>query len=367
MLSVVQSVGATAANGALVLYVADPYGLLLDVFAADFQILDATGAQVFPVSGRQALNVTAAPPTGNRLGLGRFVAVWDSTASAAGQYTIRWHFTRVSGGTEETFDEEFEIVAKAYVGPHYCSVYDLRAEGLLSTGFNAKTDAQCQLAIVRASRYVEMFTGRTFGPKFKTIDVDGTGGRAVQFEEPIIGIDSLFLSFVTNFTAQDLLIPSAALKVYNRHLTQDLLSPDDRENPKIEFVHGADLAGVNYYESGTGYVLYMLMFPNGRQNLRAAGVWGYTDRNPSASPGAGAGVVPEMLREATKLLVFRNLANMMGGGRTQAIIQSRIFAESTRDQSYQASATWLKGAFTGDSEIDTILAAYCRPPQFGAA
>jgi hypothetical protein len=364
MLSVVRSVGATATNGALVLYVANSYGLFTDVFAGAFQILDSTGTQIFPGSGRQTLDVSTATPAGNHLGLGRYVAVWDSSASAVGQYTIRWFFTRVSGGTEETFDEEFEIVTAAYKGSNYCTVYDLRDEGLLSS---VKTDAQCQAAIVRAGRYIEMYTGRTFGPKFKTIDVDGSGGRAVQFEEPIIGIDSLYLSFVTNFTAQDLLIPSEALKVYNRHLTQGLSEPDDRENPKLEFVHGADLAGVNYYESGTGYVLYQLMFPNGRQNLRAMGAFGYTDRNPTATPGAGAGVVPEMVREAAKLLVFRNLGSMASGDRTTSYIQSRIYSETTRDQSYQATATWLKGAFTGDSAIDDILATYSRPAQFGAA
>lgn len=364
MLSVVTTVGATASNAALVLYVADAYGRLIDVFAADYQIFDGTGTQVFPVSGRQTLNVAAAPPTGNKIGVGRFVALWTPGAATVGAYSILWHFTRVSGGVEESFSEEFELVSTPYRGPNYATVYDLRAEGLLQA---ALSDALCQKAIATAGRYVEMFTGRTFGPVFKTVDVDGTGGRALQLDEPIVGIDSILVNFITNFSASDDLIPSDFLKVYNRHLTQNLLNPDDRENPKLEFIHGADLAGVSYYENASGYVLHQLVFPPGRQNVRIAGVFGYTDRNPTATPGAGAGVVPELLREATKLLVFKNLPNMASGGRTDASLQSRIYAESTRDQSYQASATWIKGSFTGDSDIDQILANFMRPPQFGAA
>lgn len=363
MLYVVQSAGATAANKALVLYVANTSGMMEDVSAATFQIFDSTGAQVYPGSGRQTLDVVNAPSAGNRLSTGRYVALWAPGSAAVGQYTVTWFFTRDVGDDEESFSEEVELVLKSYIGPNYCTVYDLRAEGLTTP---AASDVKCQLAIARASRYIDMFTGRSFGPTFKAVNVDGTGGRAVQFNEPIIGVDSINISFVTDFTAQTLIAPMDALVIYNRHLTEGLLDPDDRENPKMEFVHGADLSGVNCYESGTGYVLYQLMFPNGRQNIRVTGVWGYTDRNPSATPGAGAGVVPEMLREAAKLLVFRHLPQMVNGGWLN--LSQRTISESTRDQSVMyGSNLMLKGAFTGDPEIDQILATYCRPPQFGAA
>jgi hypothetical protein len=303
--------------------------------------------------------------TANRLSTGRYAATWAPGSAAVGQYAVTWFFTRAIGALEESFSEEFELVLKPYVGPNYCTVYDLRSEGLTTQAAN---DAKCQIAIVRASRYVDMFTGRGFGPTFKSIDVDGTGGRAVMFDEPIIGVDSINISFVTDFTAQTLVAPKDALVIYNRHLTQSLLHPDDRENPKMEFVHGADLAGVNYYESGTGYVLYQLMFPNGRQNVRVTGVWGYTDRNPSATPGAGPGVVPEMIREVAKMLVFRNLPSMLIRSQVGFNPGARVISESTRDQSVMfGSNLMIKGAFTGDPEIDQILAAYCRPPQFGAA
>lgn len=362
MLYVVQSAGATVANKALVLYVADPAsGMMEDVYAASFQIFDASGAQIYPNSGRQALDVV----TANRLGTGRYVAAWAPGSAAVGQYSVTWFFTRVVSAAEESFSEELELVAKPYVGPHYCTVYDLRAEGLTPLAAN---DARCQTMIVRASRYVGMFTGRSFGHTFKSVNVDGTGGRAVLFDEPIIGVDSINISFVSDFTESPLVAPKDALVIYNRHLTQGLFQPDDRENPKMEFVHGADLAGTNYYESGTGYVLYQLLFPSGRQNIRVTGVWGYTDHNPTATPGAGPGIVPDMLREVTKLLVFRNLPSMLLRSQAGFNPGARVISESTRDQSVMySSSLMIKGAFTGDPEIDQILAGYCRPPQFGAA
>jgi hypothetical protein len=45
----------------------------------------------------------------------------------------------------------------------------------------------------------------------------------------------------------------------------------------------------------------------------------------------------------------------------------RITSERTRDQSYTLEALRLHGAFTGDPEIDNILAAFSRPPDLGAA
>lgn len=374
MISVVKSQGATIANGALTLYVfnvnyngtlqgaTSTDGFLTDADSASFVILDSAGTQVYPPSGHQSLNVIDAPPTGNRLSAGRYAAVWTPDSGLTiGQYTVRWFFVR-NGAPEDTFDQEFELVPKAYAGRNYCTLYDLRAEGLTTT---LMSDTAAQVAIVRASAYAEHFTGRRFLPEYKeAIDIDGTGGRAVLLDEPIIAIQEIKLNFVTNFVAQDLLIPGQTLKCYNRHITKNLLTPDDRENPKVEFVHGADLTGVNYYESGTGYVLYQLMFPMGRQNVRFAGVFGYTEFDGSVnSPGS----TPLMLREAVKMLVFKNRALMINRPLSSVGPAGPMIEEHTRDQGASFQASWLKGAFTGNPEIDQLLAAFVRSPKFGAA
>lgn len=354
MLSVVTTFGATVANKALVLSVASA-GLLTDLQSASFRILDAAGAQVYPAgSNPQALDLVT-----SRVGLGRYAASWTPGAATVGQYVVRWAFVRSIGAAEETFDDGFELVAVPYSGPYYTTVADLRSEGLTT---QMAADAKAQRLIVIASRYVEMFTGRFFYSRYKTVDVDGSGGRAVQMAEPVIAVERVAMNFVSDFTQQDLVIPNDTLRIYNRHLSQELTEPDDRDNPKLEFVHGQDLGGTNYDGAdSTGYVLRQLLFPYGRQNVRVTGLFGYTEFN-----GSTTGQTPDMIRECTKLLVFRNLGAMVTNARRDRQLSGRILTEATRDQNYTAALDWRKGAFTSDPEIDQILATFSRPPYFGA-
>jgi hypothetical protein len=56
------------------------------------------------------------------------------------------------------------------------------------------------------------------------------------------------------------------VEVYNRHLSQGLVDPDDRESPKI-VVNVSDIAKI-------GFIDY---WPRGNQNIQVQGVFGYTD------------------------------------------------------------------------------------------
>lgn len=42
-------------------------------------------------------------------------------------------------------------------------------------------------------------------------------------------------------------------------------------------------------------------------------------------------------------------------------------SERTRDQGYNLDPLRAQGAFTGDPEVDAIIASFQRPPQLGAA
>ncbi|HUX16498.1 MAG TPA: hypothetical protein VMW52_08490, partial [Phycisphaerae bacterium] len=93
--------------------VVDDEGFLVDPEAIEFKIVDSAGANVFPVAGYEDVRTT-----GGRLGLGRYYA-WDESVSAApwtvpaaqavGIYRIVWRWN-LSGNTQKTFTEKFEIV-----------------------------------------------------------------------------------------------------------------------------------------------------------------------------------------------------------------------------------------------------------------
>ncbi len=356
MVTVSKSLNATVANGALTFWYQGADGLLADVFAVSFQIFDAAGTQVL---AKTALN-TAPAPAGSRVGLGRYAAAWTPGAAAVGLYSVRWYYTVASGDTETSFDIPFELVAVPYpAGPHYCTVASLRDEGLASTGTGAVTDARAQAAIVRASRYVELYCGRSFTHIRKAVRLNGSSSRILLLDEPLVAVEEIEIADPLG----GLVVSDDTIQVFNRHLREGLLDPDDRENPKLEFLHGNDLAGVNEGEIYAG-ALVGLVWPRGVQNVRLTALFGYTEPD-----GSFVGGTPAMIQEATRLLVFRNLTRMIerGGAPSTAIVQ-----ETTKDQTVIYAQPGAGGddrarSFTGDPDIDMILTSFRRPPRFGSA
>lgn len=369
---------ATLANGRLALWVQStqpsndvPAGSLVDVAEASYEIFTSNYTVA---KAKAALDVTNSPTDivpGNRVAKGHYVATWTPGGpDAVGTYFVRWYYKLTIGAQEKFFDEEIELVAAPYRPgrSHYCSVQDLIDQGLPSS----VSAARAQRLIETASKYAEHFTGRgagAFEAQHKVVRVDGNDGRAIQLAEPLIAVGPIKVVMDNVAGSSDLSIVSSALKVYNRHMTSKLVNPDDRDNPKLEFVHGADLGGVNYpYASASGYRLAALIWPRGQQNIEIEGLFGYTEPDESF-----VGHTPDMLREAVQLLVFRNLGTIGSGDRAAAAREHRLTLESTRDQSQQfagpgtGSESDLKGAFTGDPAIDMLLAQFVRGPQFGAA
>ena len=336
-------------------------GMLVDVAVLEFQVFDVSDAakraapvQVFPAApGARATVDTATPcPAGDRLSTGHFVARWTAPVDEAiGAHEVRWFFRLTPETPEQSFVEEFEVlpVVTGFTSGGYASVSDLRAEGVTDA---QASDARIQQLVSLASRYVERVTGRFFEPRVQALRVDGTGGRVLALGHPIIGIDAVAIDS-NPFSPADLAVDPGLYRVYNRHLTQGLLLPDDRDHPRLELVHGED-----------GHLaLGRLAWPRGQQNVEVRGVFGYTE--PDGSP---TGRTPELVRHVTKLLVMRELPRLADADRREdAQRRWRLTSERTRDQGYSLEALRLHGAFTGDPEIDNVLVAFVRPPDFGAA
>jgi hypothetical protein len=298
-------------------------GVLDDVDVIEYAIFDRTGdvpTQVFPESGRAAAA---------RLGVGHYVAIYTPPASAQlGHHAVRW-FVRATEA-ELQFETPFEVLAVPIdaLQAGYCMLRDLRDEGF---GPEAASDARLARAIALASRTIERITGRFFEPRRQRIELDGRGSSELLLDEPIIAIEKIEIGgggAVSGAT------------VYNRHITQGLMLPDDRQNPRIR-----------------------LGFPCGARNVRITGLFGYT--GPDGSP---TGTTPLLIREACKRLVAREIPLLADTDRREDARQRhRILQERTREQSYTLDRLAHPGALTGDSDIDDILVQFMRPADLGAA
>lgn len=344
-------------------------GAVTDVAVLEFQIWDVTGTptQVYPGSGRQAVDLDPCPD-GERLGLGHYVAEWTpGLAEPLGDHEIRWFFKLTALSPELTFTERFSVVPEvtAGTGTGYCTVQDLRDEGVPSSGFGAKTDAQLLTLIERVSARIDRVTGRFFEPRPMVIRVDGTGRGGLLLGHPIISISQIRL--ISNYLVDSAVYPIdlGDVRIYNRHLG-GLLDPDDRDSPKVEWItfdrRDEELGSISDIHS----LFHPHRWPEGTQNVEITGVFGYTD--PDGSP---TGRTPIDIRRAAVLMVLADLDAATSDDRSDRRNAWRLTSLRTRDQ----SITWAdpnksRSAvpyLTGDPEVDLLLAPYVRPPLLGAA
>lgn len=230
-------------------------------------------------------------------------------------------------------------------------------------------------AIRRATATIEKFTGRTFGARYKVLDMDGGGGPLIQTEEVIVGLTDVSFTFTT-FTPADLPIEEGDLRVYNRHIRQNLTEPDDRNDPRVEFLRTpvyrfprSQLLGeVDMLSSFVG-------FTDSQQNVKMKGMWGYTEYD-----GTAFGKIPDLIKEAAMRLAARYIEPLwkqLGGAGKADGVAGPIVMEKTLDQQVKFADVASSGvsgvggaytgAFTGDPEVDQILACFMKPPVFGSA
>ena len=333
-------------------------GVPTDVVSLEFAIFEkistpGVGTQVYPTSGRVTVD-TDLTPDGDKISTGHYAASWTVPADAAlGIWEIRWYYTVVAGLPEQTFAEEFVVVSVAAGSPAaggYCTVQNVRDEGI--TEALASTTRVTNL-IELASRYIDRMTGRYFEPRAKTLDLDGSGTDTLLLGEPIVAITELYIT-TSGWVVTDTAVAAADYTVYNRHLSQSLLDPDDRDCPKIVLI--SDLTT----RSGR---LATSVFTKGVQNIRVVGTFGYTEAD-----GTSNGRVPLAIRHAATLLVTRMVpkaAKAETRSMTQAMsLVSRI---KTRHQSISFARIASGYGLTGDPEIDNILKSHQRPIRVGAA
>lgn len=327
----------------------DGAGFLQDVYSLTVRVLDGAGAELV---AEKAVDLDD-----ERLGVGRYAPSLSMGAGAVGWGEVQWTVVREEGGSEETLSTEFRLVLESEPVPDaYATVAEMREEGCP----DSFSDARVKRALERGARLIERITHRQFEPHYKTINVDGGGGPILQVDEPIVAMEEVLFSF-TNFTPVDHGIQQSDLRVYNRHIRENLRSPDDRNDPRIEFLRVGRYPHVAYPWGDS------IRFADTQQNVTLKGLFGYTD--PDGSP---LGRTPDLIREANMLLAFKYLRGIytnFGAGADP--ISGPVVRQKTRDQEIEyarpehGGATHM-GAFTGDARIDNILSAYIRPMKMGA-
>lgn len=344
-------------------------GFSKDVDTLEFLIIDSGGAALFPMPGDlndfEPIDVANDCPVGGRIGAGRYVAAWTPGASQdPGEYTIRWRVIEQAGGAAVLLDQPFQLVSsKQPIPDAYVTLAEARAEGVP----RGISDLQLRRALERASDYVEEVTGRRFYPHYVDAELDGEGGPMIQLDQPVIALEELGFTFTT-FTPADLPISSGAIRVYNRHIRLNLLHPDDRDDPRIEFLRVDTTRFPNGFRVRYADLLSnALGFTQSQQNVRVRGLHGYTD--PDGSP---MGKTPDLIKYVTMRIAFMRYARPLwgqvsGGGQAGPILSEKTMDQSVTFANPTSGSNVRQGAFTGDPDTDEILANFCRPPAFRSA
>lgn len=355
MITVVKADGSTVANPALQFVVQTADGFLTDVAECSFQIFRGA-TQVYPASigTKQSIDVSA-----HRLGKGRYAALWDSSTATAGKHRVKFFYKVASTDAESSFSQDFEVVDEAYpFGPQYATIYGMRAEGFSNT--STHPDSLLQEKIVMASSLVKKYTGRTFEPEYRTLVVSGHGSLNLLLDIPIVAVeDARFVSALTSSVVEQ-----TAYRVFNRHLTQRLQEPDDRNAPKLSIVRDDLLfPSEGLHRTAAAYNAFSAVWPRGSKNIQVKGVFGYTEPD-----GSFVGRTPLLIQRVTMMLAARSMSTLASPDE-DALNSGRVKRLKTKDQEieYERDPRDRTSTFTGDPEIDSILTAFRRPLKFGAA
>lgn len=357
-----RGVASSGANPVLDLWaVVD--GAIADLEALEYAIWDLSDdepAQVYPVSGNEVVDVATTYPDagGGRLALGHFFAAWTPSATERlGAHEVVWQATLPGGETRE-WRTRFDVLAtgRRAKGPMYALLSDLRTEGFTVA---ALKDDRALALISTASKAIERYTRRFFEPRALAFTVSGEGGRVVHLEHPVIALASIAI--------QDDALTRESFKVFNRHIAEGLLHPDDRDNPRVEF--GPQLWGFRRFEGQAP--LPREVFWTAPRNVALEGLFGYTEPDEDSPTGT----TPNLITRATMMIVAREQTGIGDVDGRKEASRGAVKDERTRDQSISYGTTRADlagssgsgvGEFTGDPAIDDIIGLFCAPPYVGS-
>ncbi len=247
-------------------------------------------------------------------------------------------------------------------GGRYATVAGMRDVGYAATLY---TNDAMRTAIQRAERFVERITGNVFIPQQRSFRVDPRPSLTptLLLDVPIIQIDAVtIVEYVDDGTSSiyDYLevyeISVADVKVYNRHLTQGLVNPDDRDSPRLHLI-------VDHWG-------------NERQSVKLDGWFGYTELGIDETPAETAdgsqiptsrGETPDLVVRAVELLLPRFLASPADQDDYEESLRWRhVERYKARDQEIKYSpGSTLTGGITGDADVDAFLEHFLSPVATG--
>jgi hypothetical protein len=305
------------------------------------------------------------------VGPGHYATAWVVSATEPlGRHVITWYSTLIADGVEVSWSEHVDVVSSAAIiptGPLYALISDMRDEGVPAS----MSDRRVLDKIADASRLLTLWTGRTFVPEYKTVHIDGELSDTLWLNEPIIAIQDVRQGYDLDNLASFLVIESPYYVVYNRHLREGLLSPDDRDMPRIAFV-GADGPHARFGGASSGYPASSRpSWGRGEvQRVLITGLWGYTD--PDGSPTGGT---PRSAVYVTKRMAIRELPKQNSSGAFETRMEGEVKMKRTREQTISWGSASTGGGtsngrggglggnvnYTGDPSIDSIIEQLCRP------
>ena len=346
MPGIVNGEAASVANPLLPFFYQEN-GILMDVYALRFEVF-ASGSATLKHS-------VTLDGSADKVGTGVYAAPFDTSIVALqpGTYDAVWYYRARDTDSEATLSYKFEVLDPAYFRSGRQFVGYIPADTDILSPYEMKDRHRIINAV---SRDVERMTGRFFFPRYMSLRHSVRPKTSILwFDQPIIGLNSVVFESagVVSGTLTETDVELADLRIFNRHL-QYLLSPDDRQNPKIGFARVGGSAADLIEPS---------VFPSGLKNIRVTGVFGYTD--PDDGP---FGMTPPSLQEVVEALSYRRIIDPTGSD-LMLRDPSRVKKARTRDQEIQFDTSGRPGAgtLTGDSRLDDILTAYTRPAHIGVA